>query len=216
MRRVVSLIALCSMVLSVGTVLTLEAAPSHGKTEKKAKLNLKTKKSKRKVIKASKSKKRTNKVSKKKSKTVAIATESKDDLVVLNEPVIDGSKINESSIVVDKDIRLANNDEINEFADKDIKLTSNDEESVTTNVLAQNEETALDQTDIQPKTTVVAQLDDSEDMFKEKMQQINNNRKLYDLIRPPKKNMKDNIQVAKFREELEHYRKMYSSKLKKA
>ncbi len=216
MRRVVSLLAFCGMVLSTSYVLNVEAATSRSQVKKKVKQNSKAEKAKKKVIKKTqaKRKKQSNKKSKKKSKTVAISTKSKDDLVVLNEPIIDGSKLNESSIVVDKDIKLASDDE--KFADKGIELASNDEKAVATNVIAKSEETILDQIDTPKKAKLVAQLDNSENIFKEKLQQVNNNRKLYDLIRTPKKEIKDNIQVTKFREELEHYRRVYSSKLKKA
>ena len=198
----IGLIALCSIVLSVSTVSTLEAARSHKKIEKKQ--NVKAKKSKPKAIKKTKAKKQTKKPLKK----VAVISKPKDDF--FDEPVIDGSKLNESSVVVDKNIKIASNYE--KFAD--IKLASDDEEADTSNVLAQKNE--IDQVDVQNKPTVVAQLDNSEDIFKEKIQQVNSDRKLYDLIRTPKKEIKDDIQVTKFREELEHYRKMYSSKLKEA
>ncbi len=240
MRRVVGLIIVCSMVLSTNYISNVEAVASRSQIKKKVKQSSKIQKQKLKTVKKGrrKGKKQPKKVSKKKSKVVAIHSETnhKDDLVVFNEPIIDGSKINESSIVVNKDIKLANNDETTEtnvtnvlsqneetvldqaVVDKDIKLASNDEttEANATNILSQSEEITLDQIDIPKKAKVVAQIDNSEDIIKEKIQQINNNRKLYDLIRTPKKDMKDNIQVTKFREELKHYRKMYSSKLKRA
>ena len=184
----------------------VEAVASHSQIKKKVKQSSKIQKQKLKTVKKGrrKSKKQSKKVSKKKSKVVAIHSETnhKDDIVVFNEPIIDGSKINESSIVVDKDIKLASNDETIE--------------ANATNVLSQGEEITPDQIDIPKKAKVVAQLDNSEDIIKEKIQQINNDRKLYDLIKTPKKEIKDNIQVTKFREELKHYRKMYSSKLKRA
>lgn len=206
MRRVVGLIVVCSMMLSTSYMSNVEAVASHSQIKKKVKQSSKIQKQKLKTVKKGrrKSKKRSKKVSKKKSKVVAIHSETnhKDDIVVFNEPIIDGSKINESSIVVDKDIKLASNDETIE--------------ANATNVLSQGEEITPDQIDIPKKAKVVAQLDNSEDIIKEKIQQINNDRKLYDLIKTPKKEIKDNIQVTKFREELKHYRKMYSSKLKRA
>lgn len=206
MRRVVGLIVVCSMMLSTSYMSNVEAVASHSQIKKKVKQSSKIQKQKLKTVKKGrrKSKKRSKKVSKKKSKVVAIHSETnhKDDIVVFNEPIIDGSKINESSIVVDKDIKLASNDETIE--------------ANATNVLSQGEEITPDQIDIPKKAKVVAQLNNSEDIIKEKIQQINNDRKLYDLIKTPKKEIKDNIQVTKFREELKHYRKMYSSKLKRA
>ena len=206
MRRVVGLIVVCSMVLSTSYMSNVEAVASHSQIKKKVKQSSKIQKQKLKTVKKGrrKSKKQSKKVSKKKSKVVAIHSETnhKDDIVVFNEPIIDGSKINESSIVVDKDIKLASNDETIE--------------ANATNVLSQGEEITPDQIDIPKKAKVVAQLDNSEDIIKEKIQQINKDRKLYDLIKTPKKEIKDNIQVTKFREELKHYRKMYSSKLKRA
>lgn len=206
MRRLVGLIAFCSMVLSASYVSNVGAVASHSQIKKKVKQSSKIQKQKLKTVKKGrrKSKKQSKKVSKKKSKVVAIHSETnhKDDIVVFNEPIIDGSKINESSIVVDKDIKLASNDETIE--------------ANATNVLSQSEEITPDQIDIPKKAKVIAQLDNSEDIIKEKIQQINNNRKLYDLIKTPKKEIKDNIQVTKFREELKRYRKMYSSKLKRA
>lgn len=206
MRRVVGLIVVCSMMLSTSYMSNVEAVASHSQIKKKVKQSSKIQKQKLKTVKKGrrKSKKQSKKVSKKKSKVVAIHSETnhKDDIVVFNEPIIDGSKINESSIVVDKDIKLASNDETIE--------------ANATNVLSQGEEITPDQIDIPKKAKVVAQLDNSEDIIKEKIQQINNDRKLYDLIKTPKKEIKDNIQVTKFREELKHYRKMYSSKLKRA
>ncbi len=144
MRRVVGLIAFCGMVLSTNCVPNAEAAGSHNQIKKKVKQSSKVQKQKKKTTKknSGKSKKQSKKVSKKKkkAKTVAISskTTSQDDFVVINEPVIDGSKINKSSMVVDEDIELANNDEIDKV--ENIKLASNSEvsEADITNVLSPN------------------------------------------------------------------------------
>ena len=58
--------------------------------------------------------------------------------------------------------------------------------------------------------------DDSKKEIKEKLLQVNNSRKNFNLIRTPDKKLKNSIQVSKFREELDRYRKLYSADLKKA
>ena len=214
MKRVVGLIAFCSMVLNVSIISNLEAKPSNVKTEKKVKRNTKIKEKKSKTVRKNqrKNKKASNTVKKKKSKSKVVANSSKinkkKDLVIIDEPIIDGSKINESSVVVDKNIKLAINTE-------DTKLN---EKPNAIDMFSASNEDVLTRTDNPHKkdTKLLAKLDKSEEIIKEKMQQVNHNRKVYDLIRPPKKSLKNDIQITKFRDELDYYRKIYSSNLEKA
>ncbi|MBO7641841.1 MAG: hypothetical protein J6S86_01600 [Alphaproteobacteria bacterium] len=124
----------------------------------------------------------------------------------LNEPIIDGAKLQKSSIVVEKDIKLANKDEAKNVEKKisPIELSPLDKKEV----LAQN--------DSAKDLKLAANFDDSKKEIKEKLLQVNNSRKSYNLIRTPNKKLKNNIQVSKFREELDRYRRLYSANLKKA
>ncbi len=211
MKRVVGLIAFCSMMLNMSVVANLEAKPSNVRTEKKIKRSPKAKVRDQKSKTVNKNKK-SKKIQKKRKKSQAVSnsseTNKEENLAIIDEPVIDGSKINESSLIVAKNIKLAINTESPKFK----------KETNTPDVSSNDKEGVLAQGDYnnQEDTRLVANLEKSEEIIKEKMQQINNNRKVYDLIRPPKQPQKCNIQVSKFREELEHYRKIYSSKLKKA
>ena len=125
---------------------------------------------------------------------------------VLNEPIIDDTKIKKSSIVVEKDIKLASNSEIKNSVKKINPVNSSQ----------LDKEKGSDQVDSENGITLAANFDESDVKIKEKLLQINNSRKTYNLIRTPDKKFKENIQISKFREELDHYRKLYSTNLKKA
>lgn len=129
-----------------------------------------------------------------------------NDEFALNEPIIDSTRIKKSSVVVEKDIKLANKDESKNVEKKisPIELSPLDKKEV------------LAQTDSTKDLKLAANFDDSEKEIKEKLLQINNERKNYNLIKTPEKKLKNNIKVNKFREELDRYRKLYSTDLKKA
>ena len=136
---------------------------------------------------------------------------NRKELTVINEPVIDKSKIQKSSIVIEKDIKLASNSIKTKVKNKvtppklwssTTKLASNDKVEKTEKKIA-----ILKPLD---KEKVLAIAKEKAAALKE------NNREMYNLIKTPNKDLKDNIQVNKFRAELEHYRKIYASNLKKA
>ena len=154
---------------------------------------------------------------------------NRKELTVINEPVIDKSKIQKSSIVIEKDIKLASNSIKTKVKNKvtppklwssTTKLASNDEINKTEKKIAPlkplDKEKVLAHLDSKKDINLVANLNSSETAIKDKLQQIKNNREMYNLIKTPNKDLKDNIQVNKFRAELEHYRKIYASNLKKA
>jgi len=125
---------------------------------------------------------------------------------VLNEPIIDDTKIKKSSIVVEKNIKLASNNESKNIEKKISPIESYPSEK----------EKVFAQTNSVKETKLIANLDDSKKEIKEKLLQVNNRRKTYNLIRTPDRKLKNNFQVSKFREELDYYRKLYSANLKKA
>lgn len=129
-----------------------------------------------------------------------------DNEFVLNEPIINGSKLQKSSIIVEKDIKLASKDE-SKSVDKKIS-------SIELSPLDKKE--VLAQTDSTKNLKLAANFDNFKKEIKEKLLQVNNSRKNYHLIRTPDKKLKNNIQVSKFRDELDRYRKLYSANLKKA
>ena len=125
---------------------------------------------------------------------------------VLNEPTIDGAKIKESSIVVEKDVKLAVKDESKNIEKKISPIKS----------FPLDKDKVLTQTDFVKNVKLAVNLENSGKEIKEKLLQVNNSRKTYNLIRTPDKKFKSNIQTNKFREELSYYRKLYSANLKKA
>lgn len=135
-----------------------------------------------------------------------MTNQSYQDELALNEPIIDSTRIKKSSVVVEKDIKLANKDESKNVEKKisPIELSPLDKKEV------------LAQTDSTKDLKLAANFDDSEKEIKEKLLQVNNERKNYNLIKTPEKKLKNNIKVNKFREELDRYRKLYSTDLKKA
>lgn len=131
---------------------------------------------------------------------------SKRKTYTLNEPIIDGAKLQKSSVVVEKDIKLANKDE-----------SKNVEKKISPTELSPlDKKEVLAQNDSAKDLKLAANFDDSKKEIKEKLLQVNNSRKSYNLIRTPNKKLKNNIQVSKFREELNRYRRLYSANLKKA
>ena len=137
---------------------------------------------------------------------MTMPNQNNQDEHALNEPIIDSTRIKKSSVVVEKDIKLANKDESKNVEEKisPIELSPLDKREV----LAQN--------DSAKDLKLAANFDDSKKEIKEKLLQVNNSRKSYNLIRTPNKKLKNNIQVSKFREELDRYRRLYSANLKKA
>lgn len=129
-----------------------------------------------------------------------------EDEFALNEPIIDGTKIKKSSIIVEKDIRLASNNE-----------TKKIEKGITPiNLSPLDKEKVLNHVELGKDKNLAANFDSPDLKIKEKLQQVNDNRKTYNLIRTPDKALKDSIQVNRFRAELDHYRKLYSANSKNA
>ena len=156
---------------------------------------------------------------------------NRGELTTINEPVIDGSKIKKSSIVIEKNIKLASNSEktkaenkVNspklQSSNKTVILASNAKadklEKKITPLKPLDKEKILAHLDSKKDINFVANLSNSETSIKDKLQQIKDNREAYNLIKTPNKDLKDNIQVKKFRAELDHYRKIYASNMEKA
>ncbi len=132
-----------------------------------------------------------------------------NDTFVLNEPIIDGTKIKKSSMIVEKDIKLASNNETKKTEKKTAAINS-------INLSPLDKKEVLTHIDSEKDIKLAANFDNSDLKIKEKLQQLNNDRKTGNLIRTPDKTLKDNIQVNKFRAELDHYRKLYSANSKTA
>ena len=129
-----------------------------------------------------------------------------EDVFALNEPIIDGTKIQKSSIIVEKDIKLASNNE-----------TKKIEKGITPiNLSPLDKEKVLNHVEFGKDKNLAANFDSPDLKIKEKLQQVNDNRKTYNLIRTPDKALKDSIQVNRFSAELDHYRKLYSANPKNA
>ncbi len=129
-----------------------------------------------------------------------------DNDFVLNEPIIDSSKFKKSSLIVEKDIKLASKDKTKKVEKKiaPVDLFLSKKESLEVKANSEGD------------VKLALNLDDSGRTVKEKLQQINNDRKAYNLIWTPNKKFKNDIQVNKFRAELNHYRKLYSENMKNA
>mgnify|MGYP006908874704 FL=1 len=160
---------------------------------------------------------------------------NKKEVMLLNEPLVDGSKLKKSSVIVDKDIRLASKDEakkiekevtklnpVSASLNKDVKLASNvetiniEKKITPLNLSPLDKEKVLEQVDSTENAKLMVNLDNSGISIKETLKQVNDDRKNYNLIKIPSKDLKDNIQVDKFRAELDYYRKIFSSNFKKA
>jgi hypothetical protein len=156
---------------------------------------------------------------------------NRGELTTINEPVIDKTKIQKSSIVVEKDIKLASSSEKAKFADKitpqklsssntTVKLASiatmdKSEKKIAPLKLLDNEK-LLNHLASEKDVNLLADLSNCETSIKDKLKQLKNYRETYNLIKTPNKDLKDNIQVKKFRAELDHYRKIYASNMEKA
>jgi len=156
---------------------------------------------------------------------------NRDKFTAINEPVIDKAKIQKSSIVIEKDVKLASNSEKTKVrnkvtspkvwsSNKNIKLATNEKanelEKKITPLKPLDKEKILAHLDSKKDGNFVANLSSPETAIKDKLQQIKNNRETYNLIKTPNKDLKDNIQVNKFRAELDHYRKIFTLNMKKA
>ena len=156
---------------------------------------------------------------------------NRDKFTAINEPVIDKAKIQKSSLVIEKDVKLASNSEKTKVrnkvtspkvwsSNKNIKLATNEKvnelEKKITPLKPLDKEKILAHLDSNKDGNFVANLSSSETAIKDKLQQIKNNRETYNLIKTPNKDLKDNIQVNKFRAELDHYRKIFTLNMKKA
>ena len=172
----------------------------------------------------------------KRNSTAAVVPDliNKKEVILLNEPIIDGSKLKKSSVIVDKDIKLAGKGEANKSErkivklnpvslNKDVKLAANNvettdiEKKITSPSLSPlDKKEVLEHINLKENAKLLANLGNSGILIKETLKQVNDDRKNYNLIKIPSKDLKDNIQVNKFRAELDHYRKIFSSSLKKA
>ena len=263
MRRVVGLVAFCSMLFSVGYVSNVSAARDYNqlrleqlkkdpkvveylkllKQQQNTQGNQSSNQTTRSKKKKKKKKNRTNQMTQQDSQdqdqiqTSGQTTRSKkkkkkkknrnrnnqmnqmqmsndmdsSDEFVLNEPIIDNSKLKESSLVIEKNIKLASKTETKKLEKKIAAVKSKSLPKKET-LVAKAELKTDSKTDVKLALNSV----DSAQKIKEQLQQISNDRNTYNLIWTPNKKLKNNIEVNEFRAELNHYRKLYTSNLKNA